>query len=329
MDRRRAIAALAGLCGLGPFRPLRAQPAKISRLGFLAVTHRPVPVSSHRIGALPDELRRLGYVEGKNLQIEWCFAEGKAEQLPALAAQLVKAGVDVIVTGSDAATGAAHQATATIPIVMGNSDDPVESGFIKDLARPGTNITGLSNLYSDLGPKQLEILRSAVPGLSRVAVLAYSGYPIAIRTVKNIEQAAQASRIRVVAIEVRSTAEIADALQRMPREKGTALIVASHPLFNGRLPQIAAAANQLKLPTIAAPREFAEAGGLVAYGQNLAENYRLAARYVDKILRGTKPAELPVQLPSRLELLINQRTAKTLGIRIPKEVLLRADMLIE
>ena len=302
---------------------------KIWRVGFLAATHRPVPLSSHRIGALPDELAKLGYVDGKNLRIDWHFAEGKTEQLPALAADLVRMPVDVIVSGSDAATTAARNATRTIPVVMCSSDDPVASGFVKDLARPGTNVTGLASLYSDLGPKQFEILRSAVPGLSRVAVLAYSGYPVAARTLKNIEQAARPTRIRIVPVEVDNVAGIVDAFERMPHEKGTAVIVATHPLFNARLPQIADAAKQFKLPAIGALREFAEAGGLIAYGQNLAENYRQAARYVDKILRGAKPGELPVQLPSKLELLINQRTAKALGIRISREVLLRADTLIE
>lgn len=329
VNRRRAVKALAGL-GWAPFAPAWAQEAQKSlHLGFLAATSRPVPLASHRIGALPTELARLGYVEGRNLRIEWHFAEGKPERLPALAAELVRMKVDVIATGSDAATIAAQQATRTIPIVMCSSDDPVQSGFVKDLARPQTNITGLANLYSDLGPKQLEILRSAVPGISRVAVLYYSGYPLAVRTLKNIETAASAMRIKTVAVEVQKADDIDAAFQRMPHEKGSALIIASHPLFNARLPQLANAARRHKLPAISAIREFADAGGLISYGQNLAENYRHAAGYVVKIARGAKPGDLPVLLPSRLELMINQRTAKELGLRIPKELLLRADGLIE
>ena len=288
-----------------------------------------MPLESHRIGALPAELRRLGYVEGNNLRIEWRFAEGKPERLPALAADLVGLNVDVIATGSDAATMAAQKATATTPIVMCSSDDPVLSGFVKDLARPGTNITGLSNLYSDLGPKQLEILRSAVPGVSRVAVLYYSRYPLAVRTLKNIQSAAGTIRVKIIPVEVQSPAEIDPAFQRMPHEKGSALIVASHPLFNARLAQIAGAAKRHRLPAISAIREFADAGGLISYGQNLADNYRQAAEYVDRILKGAAPAELPVRLPSRLELFINQRTAKALGLKIPAELLIRADALIE
>ena len=274
-------------------------------------------------------MRELGYVEGKNLVIEWRFADGIAERLPELAAELVRLKMDVIVSGSSQAIGALQKATSTIPIVMATSGDPIGSGFVKSLARPGGNITGLSNLFGDISPKQLELLLAIAPKLSRVAVLVNPVNSSYAPILKNAQSAARRVNVRILPLEARTEAEIVNAFSLMAREKAGAVIVMVDALFIQQRSVIAQLAMKHRLPSISGTREFAEAGGLVSYGPNLAEQFRRAAGYVDKIFKGAKPADLPVEQSATFEMLINGRTAKALGLAIPQAVLLRTDRVIE
>ena len=262
-------------------------------------------------------MRELGYVEGKNLVIEWRFADGKIERLPDLAAELVRLKVDVIVTAGTPATSAAQKATTTVPIVIANQGDPVGSGFVASLARPGGNITGLSNVNVDVVPKQLEMLLGMVPKLSHVAVLVNPDNSAHASILKNVQAAARSAGVKIMSVEARSAQDIDNAFSMMTRQNARAVIVA-HALFNNQQwRQIAELAAKHRLPSISARVEFVEAGGLMSYGQNLADQFRLAATYVDKIFKGAKPADLPVQQSTKFELVINRKTAKALGLTIP------------
>ena len=275
------------------------------------------------------EMRKLGYVEGRNLVIEWRFADGNAERLPGLAAELVQLKVDVVLTNGNQAISAAQKATATIPIVMGNVNDPVGGGFVKSLARPEGNITGLSTVASDISAKYLELLLTIAPRLSRIAVLMETGNRAHVTILKNVQAASRRSRVTILPADARSPQEIESAFLRMVKEKAQALIVASSPLFREQSRQIGNLAVKHRLPSVSAYREFAEAGVLMSYGPNIFDLYRRAATYVDKILKGAKPADLPVEQPTKFELFINGRTAKALRLRIPNSLLVSADKVIE
>ncbi len=274
-------------------------------------------------------MRELGYVEGKNLVIEWRFAEGKAERLPGLAADLLRLKVDVFVTQGSPAASAAQKATATIPIVMGSAGDPVGGGLVKSLARPGGNITEFSNLNVDIGPKRLEMLLSMVPKLSRVAILLSPTNPGHATNLKTVQAAAQTSGVKILPVEARTPQEIENAFSTMTREHAGAVIVAADALFTQQVRQIAELAAKHRLPSISTFREYAEAGGLMTYGSNLTDQYRRAATYVDKIFKGAKPGDLPVEQPTKFELIINGKTAKALGLKIPQSLLISADRVIE
>jgi putative ABC transport system substrate-binding protein len=274
-------------------------------------------------------MRDLGYVEGKNLVIEWRFADGKAERLPGLAVELVQLKVDVIVTQGSPAASAAQKSTAAIPIVMGSVSDPVGNGYVKTLAHPGGNITGFSNINVEIGPKRLEMLRSFAPKLSRVAVLVNPSNPSTVTYVKNIQSAARTVGVTVLPVEARTAPEIESAFSRMAREKAGALIAAADALFSQQVRQTAELAEKHRLPSIAAYREYAEAGGLMSYGQNQADNFRRVAIYVDKIFKGANPADLPVEQPTIFELIINGKTAKALGLKIPYALQIMANKVIE
>lgn len=258
---------------------------------------------------------------------EFRWAMGKAERLPDLANELVALKPDVIVVPTTATARAVQQATATIPIVFVSVPDPVGSGFVKSLARPGGNITGLSNLTADTSPKQLELLLAIMPKLPRVAVLWNPTNMSA--SLKNFQTAAQSVSVNVLSVEARTPAEIENAFGRMIRENVRALVVLSDALFFLQRRQIAELASKNEMPSVFATRENVEAGGLMSYGANLAENYRRAATYVDKILKSAKPGDLPVEQPRTFELVINMKTAKALGLKIPQSILLRADRVIE
>jgi len=274
-------------------------------------------------------MRELGYVEGKNLIIEWRFADGKAGRLPDLAAELVRLKPDVIVSGSSQGISALQKATTTIPIVMATGGDPVGSGFVKSLARPGGNITGLTNQGTDIGAKQLELLLGIVPGLSRVAMLVNPVNPSLALVLKNVQSAAQRAGVTVLPFEVRTTEEIESAFLAIVQANAKAVIVPTDSIFLDQYPRIAGLAAKHRLPSVSQIGDYVDAGGLVSYGPSLRELFRHAAIYVDKIFRGAKPGDLPVEQPTTFAMHINARTAKALGITIPQSIILRADRVLE
>lgn len=291
--------------------------------------HRPALLDADYLGAFPRGMRELGYIEGENLVIEWRFADGKFERLPGLAAELVRLNVDVIVTNGTPATKAAKEATATIPIVMGNVNDPLKVGFVKSLAHPGANITGLSVFPEDVTPKHLEMLLSMIPGLSRVAYLMNPFNSFHVENLSAVQATASKAGVKILPVSARTVEEIDNAFSMMAKERAAAVILGADALFTQEVRKTAELAAKYRLPAISGLREYVEAGGLVSYGVSRAYNFRRAANYVDKILKGAKPADLPVEQPTTLEMVVNLRTAKALGLSIPQSVLLRADSVIE
>ena len=277
-------------------------------------------------------LRDLGYVEGRNVVIEYRYAEGKLERLPALAAELVALKVDVIVAAGTLAALAAKQATRTLPIVFAAAADPVTDGLVTSLARPGGNVTGLSNLAPELVGKRLELLKQAVPGVSRVAVLWQPG-GLGERTEKDMlkgaDVAARALGVRLQFVEARGPADFDRAFSDMTRARAGALTVLGSPMFFTERRRLVDLAAKNRLPAVYTLREFVDAGGLMSYGPNIADLFRRAATYVDKILKGAKPADLPVEQPTKFELVINLKTAKALGLTIPPSLLGRADEVVQ
>ena len=274
-------------------------------------------------------MRELGYVEGKNLLIEWRFADNKVERLPELAADLVQLKVDVIIAASPPATIAAMKATTEIPIVFESVGDAVSLGFVKSLAHPGGNVTGISNLSTELGVKRLDVLLDMVPKLSRLAFLMNPGNASHAVVLKNIEAAAQKRNVKILSVAAQTEGDIGSAFSLMTKEKVQAVNVANDPLFNQQSRQIAELAVKHRLPTISALRGDVEAGVLMSYGANLHDLYRRGATYVDKIFKGAKPADLPVEQPTIFELFVNGKTAKTLGLKIPNSILVQATKVIE
>jgi ABC-type uncharacterized transport system substrate-binding protein len=308
--------------------PARAQQAvRIPRIGIL------IPSSasffSARVDAFRQRLRELGYVEGKNIVIEYRYAEGKLERLPDLAAELVRLKVDVIVTSAGPAVSAAKKASATIPIVFATAADPVGAGLVSSLARPGGNITGLSLMAPDLNGKRLELLKEAFPKVRRVAFLWGSGGARGNLTLTEMEAAAKALRIKLLSLEVRSLDDFESAFARAKREGAQALITTVSPLFNDQQRQVLDFSAKNRLPAMYPASEFVEAGGLMSYGPNYTDSWRRAAGYVDKILKGAKPADLSVEQPTKFELIINLKAAKQIGVTIPQRVQARADKLIK
>jgi putative ABC transport system substrate-binding protein len=296
-------------------------------VGFLSLSSALESVEN--TGAFTKALRELGHIEGKNLVIEWRFAEGSFERLTGLATDLVRLKVDVIVAVASAAISAAKKATSTIPIVMATTGDPVGSGFVKSLALPGGNITGLSNMGGDIGAKLLDLLLTAMPNVSRVGVLVTPTSTTFRAISDSVRAGAQAKKVRVLIAEARTPEEIETAFTQMARESVGAVIVGAAPLFALHRPMIAQLAINYKMPSIYGNRAYVEAGGLMSYGYKQTENYVRAASYVDKILKGSKPGDLPVEQPTSLELAINLKTAKALGLTIPQSLLLRADEVIQ
>jgi putative ABC transport system substrate-binding protein len=329
ISRRKLLIALGASALTAPLSSFAQQQGKVWRVGFLSQRGRPDSLDSENPGAFRRGMRERGYVEGKNLVIEWRFAEDKIERLPSLAAELVQLKVDVIVTAGTPAIRAAQKATTTIPIVMGNAGDPVGSGFIASLARPGGNITGLSNVAVDISPKLLEMLLSMAPKLSRVALLVNPDNSANVTTVKNVQVAAQRVGAKVLPVQARTPQEIENAFSTMTREHAGAVIVPGDTLFNTYQRKIAELAAKNRLLSISGYWQYAEAGGLMNYAQNMPDQLRRAATYVDKILKGAKPGDLPVEQPMKLELVINRKTAKALGLTIPQALLISADRVIE
>ena len=298
------------------------------RIGYLSPGSSTDPARLRRFEAFRQGLRELGYVEGRGIAIESRWAEGKYDRYPALAADLVGLNVDVIVTVGGAATQAAKQATRTIPIVMSVVIDPLGGGLVPSLARPGGNVTGLS-VMAEIVPKQLEVLKEVVPKLSRLAVLWNPANPGSAPQLREAEVAARTLALRLQILEARATQEIDDAFALMTKERAGALIVLADALFTNQVGQIAELARKNRLPSIYGLREYVEAGGFMVYSPNTLALERRAATYVDKILKGAKPADLPIEQPTKFDLVINLKAAKALGLTIPPSLLLRADQVIE
>jgi putative ABC transport system substrate-binding protein len=306
-------------------------PEKVPRVGYLNPGSSSDPLRQRRLEAFRQGLRDLGYVDGQNIAIESRWAEGQYDRYPALAADLVRLRVDVIVAMSGAATQAAQQATRTIPIVMSLVMDPVGSGLVPSLARPGGNVTGTSVMGPDLAGKQLELLREAVPKVSRVALLRHPANPASAHYLREAEAAARVLGVRLQTLEARNPQEIDRAFAAMTRERAGGLLIFPDALFGTQRRQIAELAAKRRLPSIflIGSPEYAEAGGLMVFSPNLFDLERRAATYVGKILKGAKPADLPVEQPTKFELVINLRTAKALGLTIPPSLLQRADQIID
>ena len=329
MNTRRKLVIAIGAGALAPRTSFAQTPGKVWRVGFLAQRRVDFVESDLYYGPFRQGMRELGYVEGRNLMIEWRSAEGKAERLPELAAELTRLQVEVIATVGTPAAMAAQKATTTIPTVMIAMGDPIGSGLVKSLARPGGNKTGISIMTSELTPKLLEMLRSMVPKVVRVAVLLNPVNASNTVALKNIQIAAQKLGLKVQPVEAGTPEEIANGFSAMTRETAGALIVMRDPIFQQHRNQIAQLAMERRLPSIASSSEYVEIGGLISYGPNVRENYRLAAKYIDKIFKGANPGELPIEQPTTFELFVNMKTAKALGIKVPQTILIQATKVIE
>jgi putative ABC transport system substrate-binding protein len=323
----RLMLTLALTIFAAPLTAEAPQAPKVYRIGFLHPgSALPEPAS---LETLRQGMRELGYVEGQNLVMEYRYAEEREERLPALAAELVRLKVEVIVAGGTSATRAAQHATRTIPIVMTGTNDPVGAGFVASLARPEGNITGLSFLGAELPGKRLELLKEAVPQSTRVAVLANPASPTYDPVMHNLTGAARALGLSLHLVEVRRAEELERAFAAMTHAGADALMVLSDSILLSQLPgRIADLAATHRLPAIYVRRVYVEAGGLISYGPSLPDLYRRAATYVDKILKGAKPAELPVEQPMKFELVLNLKTAKALGFTFPPAILFQADEVI-
>jgi putative ABC transport system substrate-binding protein len=312
-------AALFALCA-----PAEAQqPKKVPRIGFLSDSRQSWDE------AFRQGLRELGYVEGQNITIEYRYAEGKVERLPDLAGELVRLNVDVIVAGGTQAISAAKQSTSMIPLVMAVTADPVGSGFVASLARPGGNITGLTSLSQDLSGKRLELLKETVPRLTRVGILWNSGNPDNATQLREAESAATALGVQLQPVEVKSSNDFDKAFSGITKGRSGALYALGDSLIATNRKRIVDFAAKSRLASMFSTRQAVEAGGLMAYGTNFLDLFRRTAIYVDKILKGAKPADLPVEQPTKFELVINLKTAKQIGLTIPPNVLVRADKVIK
>ena len=326
--RRQFLVAVGALLTV-PLPGIAQQQPRIWLIGLLIARSRPVAIESEDYGAFLEEMRNLGYLEGKTVQYEWRFAEGKYERLPSLAAELVHLEVNLLVTPTTPSTGAAKQATRSIPIVMLLLADPVGSGFVASLARPGGNITGVTNYMGDTSKKQLELLVTLLPKVTRVAVLLNPGNQASDALYKSVRAASMKMGIHLFPGKARTPEEIERAFSAISQGRAEALLVLGDSFFFARRDQIAQLAIKARLPSVYAQRQHAEAGGLMSYGANTDDIWRRAAIYVDKILKGTKPADIPVEQPNKIEFVINLKTAKALGITMSQELLFRADKVIE
>ena len=323
------LVLLAVAVFLGPLAGEAQHAATIPRIGLLFPTSLSDPRTVRFLEAFRQGLRELGYAERQNIALDSRFAEGKWDQLPGLAAELVRGKVDVIVTYTTPATRAAKQATGTIPIVVAAVIDPVGAGLVASLARPGGNITGLSQMVPDLIGKQLEVLKEVSPKISRVALLTNPANPAHALAIRDAKVAAESLGVQLQLLEARGPGEIESAFAAMTAERASAVIVLVDSMLIDHRTRIADLAARRRLPTVSATMETVAAGGLMAYGPSVRDMFRRAAAYVDKILKGAKPAELPIEQPTTFELVINLRTARALGLTIPQSVLLRADQVIE
>ena len=327
MDRRTFLAGTGAVLLTAPLAA-EAQPAgKVYRIGVLEPTS--MALNAANLDAFRQGLRELGYVEGRNMRIEYRSADGRSERFPDLAAELVRLKVDVILTRGTPAVMAAKNATGTIPVVMAASGDPVLSGVVSSLARPGGNVTGLSAVAVEVSGKRLELIREVAPGVSRVAALFNMSNPNDALQWKEIETAAPSLRVQLQLLDVRKPGDFAGAFDAAVKGRAGALVVGLDALTWANHRPIVDLAAKHRLPAIYGGREFVNAGGLIAYGVSYPHLYHRAANFVDKILKGAKPADLPVEQPSKFELVINLKTAKALGLTIPPSLLQRADEVIQ
>ena len=331
MDRRAFLGTMAGGL-LGAPLAVEAQPAKVPRVGVLLYTAEPKPGQRNQaLEAFRGGLRDLGYIEGQNIVLEYRWAGGSTQRAAELAAELARIEVAVIMSAGTPATQMAKAATATIPIpvVMTAVGDPVGSGIVASLARPGGNVTGLSLLDTELDGKRIELLKEAVPGLTRIAMLWSPNDPGMTLAFGRVEAASHALRLALQSLAIRDPADVPETLHTAEAGRIQALIVTAQPFTIRHQTEILNVVSRMRLPAMYTDRRFVEAGGLMAYGPSLVDVYRRAATYVDRILKGAKPADLPVEQPTKFEFVINAKTAKALGLPIPAALLARADQVIE
>jgi putative ABC transport system substrate-binding protein len=324
--RREFIATLGGATAAWPLAAHAQQSAKLPKIGLLGSTTP--SIESKRVSGFVQRLSELGWIEGRNIAIEYRWAEGRNERFTEIATEFARLGVDVIVTQGTAAILAAKQATSVIPIVFAAANDPVGTGLVTSLARPGLNVTGLSIQAPEVAAKRLELLREVVPGLTKLAIMGNVGSSGTVLEMREAQTTASTLGLGFTTLEIRQAEDIAPAFGRI-KDSAQALYVCVEPLVNTNRVRINTLALNARLPTMYALREYVEAGGLISYGPNVPDLYQRAAEFVDKILRGTKPADIPVEQPTKFELVINLKTAKALGLTIPDKQLALADEVIE
>ena len=327
---RRKLLIVLGLGALSVTLPSGAQQqGKVWRIGILLQPARADALTGARFRAFVDGMRDLGYVEGKNIVFEWRFADGRVDRLPALAAELVKLEVDVIVTSGTPCVSAARQVTTTIPIVAASFGNPIAGGFAASLSRPGGNVTGLTTMGEVIYAKRLEMLTTVAPKVTRVAFLVNLDNTFFSRAMPAFQAAAQKAGTELVVVNARNASEFEDAFSLISRQRAGALMVGADAVLNSYDSRIAELAVRHRLPSIFANARSVEAGGLMSYGADVAARFRSAATFVDRIFKGAKPGDLPIEQPTQFELVINLKTAKALGITIPQTMLIRADRVIE
>ena len=326
MRRREFITGIAGSAAAWPLDALAQQPARLPTIGYLGATT--ASAEKPRTDAFVERLHELGWIEGRTIAIEYGWGEGRRERMATIAAEFIRLNVDVILAAGTAPAFASKQATAVIPIVFGLAGDPLGTGLVASLARPGGNITGLSNEAADLASKRLDILRELLPGFSRLATLAYADYPGRKQETDEVQEAARTLGIKVTTFEIRRAEDIATVMDTL-KGRFDALYVVGDPFLNSNRVRISTLAVGVRLPTMYVHRGYVEAGGLISYGTNIPDLFKRAAELVDKILRGTKPADIPVEQPTKFELVLNLTTAKALGITVPPNLLAVADAVIE
>ena len=327
MQRRKFIGLLSGAAAAWPLAARAQQSTKLPIIGFSGTTTASAQVQ--RTTAFAQRLRQLGWIEGRTVVIEYRWAEGRYERFAEIAAEFIRLKVDVIVTAATAPVLAAKQATSVIPIVFAVAGDPVGTGLVASLARPGGNVTGLSLQQTDLAGKRLELLREIVPGVRRVASMGNASSPMIVRELQEVESTGRSLGLDVATLEVGKRDDIHPAFEAALKFRADALYVCSDPLINANRLEIVTLAQRARLPTVFGEREHVDAGGLISYGPNLPDLYRRSAEYVDKILRGAKPADLPVEQPTKFDLAVNLKTAKALGLDVPPMLRALATEVIE
>ena len=327
MRRREFLGALGGTAVAWPLAARAQQPAKLPTIGFLG--NSTAALEANLVGPFREGLRDLGYEEGRNIAIEYRWAEGQYERFPALIAELIASKVDVIVTAGTPASLAVKKATSSVPLVMIAVGEPVATGLVASLAKPGANVTGVTSISPEIEGKRLELLREVIPTISYIAVLWNAASPVQVIQERETWIAAQVMGLKMLSLGVRNVEEIENALAAIVRERPNALFVLADRLFLHHRKRIMEFAVQHHLPGVHAYRELVEVGGLMSYGPSYADMHRRAATFVDKILKGEKPANLPVERPVKFELIVNVKAAKALGLTLPPSVILRADEIIE